>query len=105
MSERYSVVLDPCGIYFLWDEAMVEPVMAGDDIMAFVSFKEATREALRLNGPANDDLPAFEGERNASFVKGRIEAAYRLNGLSLVRRNGQARPETTASARRRLTAY
>ena len=55
MTDRYSVVLDPCGAYFLWDEVQVEPVMGGADILAFTSRREAEKSALELNGGANDN--------------------------------------------------
>ena len=78
MNERYSVVQDPCGVYFIWDEAAIEPVMAGSDIMAFVTLKEANRAVLRLNGPANDDRPANAAPR-ARLSEPSLFARPRLN--------------------------
>lgn len=56
MSERYTVVEDPCGLYFIWDETLLEPAMMGDDILAFVRHDSARRIARLLNARANDDF-------------------------------------------------
>lgn len=56
MNERYSVVEDPCGLFFIWDEDLLEPAMMGDDILAFVRRDSANRIARILNARANDDF-------------------------------------------------
>lgn len=56
MNERYTVVEDPCGLFFIWDESLLEPAMMGDDILAFVRCDSAGRIARVLNARANDDF-------------------------------------------------
>ena len=56
MGERYAVIEDPCGLFFIWDESIFEPAMMGDDILAFVRRDSAGRIARILNARANDDF-------------------------------------------------
>ena len=55
VSERYAVVEDPCGLFYIWDERLLEPAMMGDDILAFLGRDSAGRIARILNARANDD--------------------------------------------------
>lgn len=56
MNERYAVVEDPCGLFFIWDEVTFEPAMMGDDILAFVRRDSACRISRILNSRANDEF-------------------------------------------------
>lgn len=74
VSERYSVNQDPCGLFFIWDERKIAPVMDDDNVLAFASMREANRAAFKLNGPANDDWPRWTARvarlaANGSFAR------------------------------------
>jgi hypothetical protein len=56
VGERYMVVEDPCGLFFIWDESLLEPAMMGEDILAFVRSDSAERIARILNARANDEF-------------------------------------------------
>lgn len=60
MSERYHVVEDPCGVFFIWDEWRLEAVMSDEDVLAFVAFSAARREASRLNARVSDKLLGWD---------------------------------------------
>lgn len=55
MRDRYQVIEDPSGIYFLWDDRRMEPVMTNDQILAFKDLQKAARVAEALNISANDN--------------------------------------------------
>lgn len=114
MSERYSVVQDPCGIFFIWDELKFEPIMADDGIMVFVTAKEANRAALRMNGPANDDSPDEDARRLAGVkeLMERVEAACKRDDLFIshrstrpVRSEGALAPEPLLATASGLSAF
>lgn len=63
MTRRYSVVLDPSEVYFVWDEERVAPVMSGDKLLVFLKETDANRAALLLNQVDNDNAAGPDARR------------------------------------------
>ncbi|MBX3598958.1 MAG: hypothetical protein KF874_15455 [Rhizobiaceae bacterium] len=87
VSERYTVVEDPCGLFFIWDELLLEPAMMGDEILAFVRPDCADRIARVLNARANDEPSRrpIQPLASAPAVRRRVVSIDAVRAVSLQR--------------------
>lgn len=50
MNARFCVIQDPCGVYFIWDDLKLEPVIENGEVLAFATEPEANWSVAILNG-------------------------------------------------------